>query len=75
MNDRSLVRMEKRAANKGGLFLIILIALVGLGVGGYFIYQNKDEINWPWQEKEEEKEDEENPISNENNSSNQQIFM
>lgn len=75
MNDRSLVRMEKRAANKGGLFLIILIALVGLGVGGYFIYQNKDEINWPWQEKEEKKEDEENPISNENNSSNGKLHL
>ncbi len=75
MNDRSLVRMEKRAANKGGLFLIILIALVGVGVGGYFIYQNKDEINWPWQEKEEEKEDEENPISNENNSSNGKLHL
>lgn len=66
MNNKGIVRMEKRAANKGGIFLVILIALIGLGVGGYFLYQNKDEINWPWEKEEEvveEKEEEEDNTS------------
>ena len=76
MNDKGLVRMEKRAANKGGLFLIILIALVGLGVGGYFLYQNKDEITWPWQEKEEKEDDKPSESGgNSNNSSGGKLHL
>lgn len=76
MNDNSLVRMEKRAANKGGLFLIILIALVGLGAGGYFLYENKDEINWPWQDNDKKDDDEdENPIGENNNTSNGKLNL
>lgn len=75
MNDRNLVRMEKRAANKGGLFLILLIALIGLGVGGYFIYENKDEIHWPWQKVEEKDEEDENPIADDNNSSGGKLHL
>ena len=76
MNDNSLVRMEKRAANKGGLFLIILIALIGLGAGGYFLYENKDEINWPWQDNDKKDDDEDaNPIGENNNTSNGKLNL
>ena len=40
--NRSLMSMEKRAVNKLGLFLIILIALAFFGGGGYLLYKNSN---------------------------------
>ena len=75
MNDQSLIRMEKRAANKGGILLIILIALIGLGVGGYILYRNFDNINWPWEEKQEEKDEEKEETGDSNNSSGGKLHL
>ncbi len=62
--NRGLMRMEKRAVNKLGLFLIILIALAFFGGGGYLLYKNRNNLDFsfPWekeqnQEKKKEEED------------------
>lgn len=58
----NVVRMEKYAANKKGLILLISIVILVLGIGGYFLYKNKNNINFeftlPW--KDNEKQNEEN---------------
>lgn len=63
MNDRSLIRMEKRATNHFGLFIVFLLTAIGLGVGGYLLYKNKDNIDFilPW-DKIEYDEEEREPI-------------
>lgn len=60
-SEDNFMHLEKRATNKVGL-IILFLAVVGLlGVGGYFVYQNKDNISFdftmPWQKKDEEKKD------------------
>lgn len=59
-SEDNFMRLEKKATNKVGLLILFLV--VGLlGVGGYFVYQNKDNISFdftmPWQKKDEEKKD------------------
>lgn len=59
-SEDNFMRLEKKATNKVGLLILFLV--VGLlGEGGYFVYQNKDNISFdftmPWQKKDEEKKD------------------
>jgi len=60
-----MMLFEKRAANKKGLVIVFLLALTFFGVGGYFVYKNKDNFEWhlPW-EKEEETSSPEKPKQN-----------
>lgn len=78
MNDRSLIRMEKRATNHVGLFFVLLLTAIGLGVGGYLLYKNKDNLDLilPW-EKQEHDEEEHEPIidDKEDNTSNGKLFL
>ena len=80
MNNRSVIRMEKRATNKVGLFFLLLISIIGFAVGGYLLYQNRDSIDFtmPWNKKEEEiveKEDKPKPEKNENNTSGGKLYL
>ena len=78
MNDRSLIRMEKRATNHVGLFFVFLLTFVGLGVGGYLLYKNKDNISFvlPWEKEEyEEKKDEPIIDDNKDNTSNGKLYL
>ena len=54
--NRSLMRMEKRAVNKLGLFLIILIAIAFFGGGGYLLYKNRNNLDFsfPWEKNNNE---------------------
>ncbi len=56
--ERSLVRMEKNATNHVGLFLVIVLAIVIFGVGGFLLYKNRDSIDWslslPWDNKDDD---------------------
>ncbi len=60
MNNKSVVRMEKRAVNKIGLVLIILLAIAALGGGVYFLYKNHDNLDFsfPWSKSSKEKKEE-----------------
>ena len=50
-ND-NVVRMEKKASNKFGLFVLFVIVIAAIVVGGKYLYDNKDELEWkvvfPW---------------------------
>ena len=78
MNNRSLIRMEKKATNHVGLFFVLLLTATGLVLGGYLLYENKDNIDFilPW-EKEEYDEQEHEPIidDKEDNTSNGKLFL
>lgn len=78
MNDRSLIRMEKKATNHVGLFFVLLLTATGLVLGGYLLYENKDNIDFilPW-EKEEYDEQEHDPIidDKEDNTSNGKLYL
>ena len=52
-NDKGVVKVEKRAVNKGGLFLLFLVVLSGLGYGGYYFINNRESFDFyfPWEEK------------------------
>lgn len=60
-SEDNFMRLEKKATNKVGLIILFIIVIGLLGVGGYFVYQNKDNISFdftmPWQKKDEEKKD------------------
>ena len=60
-SEDNFMRLEKKATNKVGLLILFLVVVGLLGVGGYFVYQNKDNISFdftmPWQKKDEEKKD------------------
>lgn len=60
-ND-DVVRMEKKATNKFGLFLIFLFVIAFFGGGGYLVYRYRDKIDWnlklPLENKEETKKEE-----------------
>lgn len=80
MNNKSVIRMEKRATNKIGLFFLLLISIIGFAVGGYLLYQNRDNIDFtlPWNKKEEDKnenEDKPKPEKNENNTSGGKLYL
>ena len=55
---KSIVRMEKNAVNKLGLFLIILIAIAFFGGGGYLLYKNRNNLDFsfPWEKSNNNKE-------------------
>ena len=78
MNDRSLIRMEKRATNHVGLFFVLLLTAIGLGLGGYLLYTNKDNLDLilPW-DKQEYDEEEHEPIidDKEDNTSGGKLFL
>lgn len=52
----NIVHMEKRATNKLGLILVVIAVIAIFGGGGFFLYKNKDSIDWelklPWESKE-----------------------
>ncbi len=54
----NVVRMEKRATNHFGLFLVIIISIAGFGFGGYYLYKNREKFDWniklPWQKDTDE---------------------
>lgn len=56
MNNKNIIRMEKRATNKVGIFFVLLLSIIGFGVGGYFVYKNRESIDFtmPWDKDEEE---------------------
>ena len=60
-SEDNFMHLEKRATNKVGLIILFLVVVGLLGVGGYFVYKNKDNISFdftmPWQKKDEEKKD------------------
>lgn len=72
-NDKNVVHFEKRSANKVGLFFLLILAIAGLGYGGYYVYLHRSEIDWelklPWQSdsSKEEKEKNKNGESSKNN--------
>ena len=55
------MKVEKRATNKIGLIILVVIVLAGLAGGGYYLIKNKGKINidWrlPWQKKGPEEQD------------------
>ena len=57
-NDKGVVKVEKRAVNKKGLFLLFIVVLAGLGYGGYYFVNNRDSFDFyfPWEEKTENKD-------------------
>ena len=59
-NHNSVVRMEKRAVNKIGLVLIILLAIAALGGGIYFLVKNHDNLDFsfPWSKSNKKAEEE-----------------
>lgn len=73
-NNGNIVHVEKRATNKFGLFLVIILALGAAGYGGYFLYQHRAEIDWnieiPWKKGEEEGEDKKTAGENTENKKN-----
>jgi rRNA maturation RNase YbeY len=70
--------MEKRATNHIGLFFVFLLTAIGLGVGGYLLYKNKDnlELTLPW-EKIDYDDEEMEPIidDKEDNTSGGKLFL
>lgn len=78
--ENGLFRMEKRASNKVGVFLVIVVALILLGGVFFYLYSNKDGIDWsfswPWgneEKKTEPSEDSDNiKLPNSNTSSNKE---
>ena len=54
----NVVRMEKKASNKFGLFVLFIMVLAALVVGGKYLYDNKDELEWdtilPWVQNKDE---------------------
>ena len=62
MNDNKVVTVEKKATNKLGILVLIVVVMAVLGFGAYYLITNKSVIsldfNLPWQ-KEKEKEEEE----------------
>ncbi len=69
-NKTNVVRMEKKATNKIGLFFVILLAVGGFGYGGFYLFQHRKEIDWelklPWS-KEKDEEDNEKTDSKKDN--------
>lgn len=57
-NDDNFVRMEKKATNKVGLFILFLIIIAGIGGGIYYYLNNKNSIkidfSLPWEKNEQE---------------------
>ena len=60
MNENKVLRIEKRASNKVGLFILAIILLAGVGFGVYYYLTNKDYISFdfsvPWKKKEKKDE-------------------
>lgn len=60
-ND-NIVRMEKKATNKFGIFLVLIIVIGLIGGTGYYLYTNKDKLDWsfelPWNRADKKNEDE-----------------
>lgn len=58
-----VVRMEKRATNRFGLFLLFIAVIGGFGYGGYYLYQHRKEIDWnikvPWKNNSSSEEESE----------------
>ena len=58
------MRIEKRATNKVGLVLLILLVVSALAGGGYYLFKHKDslKIDWnfsvPWEKNSEKKQEE-----------------
>lgn len=67
MYNNPIVRMEKRAVNKIGLILIILLAIAALVGGGYFLYKNRNNLDFsfPWSKDTKEKKAEEEKVKKE----------
>ena len=78
--ENGLFRMEKRASNKVGVFLVIVVALILLGGVFFYLYSNKDGIDWsfswPWENGENKIDQSDNPdnikLPNSNSSSNKE---
>ncbi len=55
MDEKRVVNIEKRAVNKPGLIILILLVLAGLIFGGYYFYNNRDyysfSFSFPWEKK------------------------
>ena len=78
MNNKNIIRMEKRATNKVGIFFVILLSIIGFGIGGYFIYKNRDSIDFtmPWDKDEEEPDSNiPEPSKDEDNTSNGKLHL
>lgn len=58
INERNIVRMEKKATNRFGLFLLFLVVFSGIGFGGYYLYKHRNELSFeieiPWNKKKTE---------------------
>lgn len=69
--NKNIVRMEKKATNHFGLFLLLLIVIGGGGFGAYYLYQHRHEFSWdftlPWNKDEESKEKESTSSSKKGN--------
>lgn len=54
----NVVRMEKKATNHFGLFLLFIVVIGGFGYGGYYLYKHRNDIDWniklPWKKEKEE---------------------
>lgn len=61
ITSENIAQLEKKAPNKTGLILTVIIVIIVLISIFYILYQNKDKINWeftlPWQKEAEQKED------------------
>lgn len=69
--NNDIVRMEKKATNKVGLFFLMIAILLAGGAGTFYLYKHHDEFDWnikiPW--KEDKKSDEkDNPSKKEESS-------
>lgn len=66
-SEDNFMRLEKKATNKVGLTILFIVVLLLLGVGGYFVYKNKDNISFdftvPWKSKKDDQNDDETPNS------------
>ncbi len=63
MNDNRVVTVEKKATNKVGLLLLLVIVMAGLGFAAYYYISNKNVISFefklPWEKDKEVDEDDE----------------
>lgn len=76
MNEKKLIRMEKRATNKIGLFFVFFLTIIGLCVGGYFLYKNIDYLDFSLSlENENEKKEESDTDKDENNTSEGKLHL
>lgn len=68
ISSDNIVRMEKRATNKFGLFLVFLAVIAIFGGGGFLIYKYRDQIDWniklPWSKESKSSIEEEEEKSN-----------